>query len=304
MFFISLFRIIKFSLQDISRNAWLSLVTVIILVLALFSINMLVVVKAISDTAIDAVKHQVDVNVYIKQEASQSEVSALMDKINNLSQVDTVNHVTQEEALDFFKDQNLNNPEIMQALRLLERNPLTPSLVIKPQDPDQVEALIAELNKIDNPIIESKNFLNHKQILERIRSITDKISTAGIVVSAIFIAITLLVIYNAVRVAIYTHHQEISIMRLVGASSWFIYVPFVLSSIIYTLIGVVLVVILFYPFLSLLQPYLETFFVGYNFNIIHYFNTHFFQIFGLQFLGIALVNIVASLIALRKYAYI
>lgn len=303
MFLVSLFRIIKFSLQDISRNMWLSLVTVIILVLALFSINMLLVVKVIGDTAIEAVKERVDVNLYIKQDAEESEIMALKSKVNNLSQVREVNYISKEEALDFFKEQNANNPEAMQALRLLERNPLTPNLVIKPSDPNDMDALIGELNKIENPIIESRNFLNHKELLERIRSITDKVSTAGLVVSTIFVLITLLVIYNAVRVAIYTHHQEISIMRLVGASGWFIYMPFIFSSIIYTLIGVLVVIGILYPFLSLLQPYLEAFFVGYNFNIIGYFNNNFFLIFGVQFLGIALVNIIASLIAIRKYAH-
>ncbi len=282
---------------------WLSLVTVIILVLALFSINMLLVVKVIGDTAIEAVKERVDVNLYIKQDAEESEIMALKSKVNNLSQVREVNYISKEEALDFFKEQNANNPEAMQALRLLERNPLTPNLVIKPSDPNDMDALIGELNKIENPIIESRNFLNHKELLERIRSITDKVSTAGLVVSTIFVLITLLVIYNAVRVAIYTHHQEISIMRLVGASGWFIYMPFIFSSIIYTLIGVLVVIGILYPFLSLLQPYLEAFFVGYNFNIIGYFNNNFFLIFGVQFLGIALVNIIASLIAIRKYAH-
>lgn len=302
MFFVSLFRIIKFSLQDISRNMWLSVVTVIILVLALFSINMLVVVKVVSDTAISAVKEKVDVNLYVKPDAPENEIMSLKSKLENLSQVKSVEYVSKRKALESFRDQNINNPEVMQALQLLENNPLTPNLVIKPQNPDNIDTLIGELNKIENPIIESKNFLNHKKILQRIKSITDKVNAAGMVVSLIFVLITLLVIYNAVRVAIYTHHQEITIMRLVGASSWFIYFPFLLSSIIYTLFGVLLIIGLFYPFLSLLQPYLEAFFVGYDFNIVTYFNANFVKIFGVQFLGIAAVNILASLIAIRKYA--
>jgi len=281
---------------------WLSVVTVVILVLALFSINMLVVVKVVSDTAISAVKEKVDVNLYVKPDAPENEIMNLKSKLQNLSQVKSVEYVSKRKALESFRDQNTNNPEVMQALQLLENNPLTPNLVIKPQNPDNIDTLIGELNKIENPIIESKNFLNHKKILQRIKSITDKVNAAGLVVSLIFVLITLLVIYNAVRVAIYTHHQEITIMRLVGASSWFIYFPFLLSSIIYTLFGVILIIGLFYPFLSLLQPYLEAFFVGYDFNIITYFNANFVQIFGIQFLGIAAVNILASLIAIRKYA--
>ena len=302
--FTSLFRIIKFSLQDVTRNMWLSLVTIIILILALFSLNMLVTVKVVGDTAIEAVKQKVDVNLYISKDASENEVNSLKSKISGLSEVRSVEYVSKQEALESFKEQNADNPQVMKALELLNNNPLTPNLIIKPQNPDQMESLIQELNKIESPIIESRNFVDHKALLERIRNITDKVSTAGIVVSSIFILITLLVIYNAVRVAIYTHHQEITIMRLVGASNFFIYMPFLLSSIIYTLIGVVITVALLYPFLGLLQPYLEAFFVGYDVNIVNYFNANFLLIFGVQFAGIALVNILASLIAIRKYAHV
>lgn len=303
MFFTSLFRIIKFSLQDISRNVWLSLVTVIILILALFSLNMLVVVKVVSDTAIQAVKQKVDVNLYVSKDASEDDILALKSKINDLSEVKSVDYVSKQEALESFKKQNADNPQVMKALQLMDTNPLTPNLIIKPKSPDKVQALTHELNKIQSPIIESRNFVDHRTLLEKIRGITDKVNTAGMVVSSIFILITLLVIYNAVRVAIYTHHQEITIMRLVGASSFFIYTPFLLSSIIYTLIGVVITIGLLYPFLGLLQPYLQTFFVGYNINLVSYFNSNFLLIFGIQFGCIALVNILASLIAIRKYAH-
>jgi len=110
------------------------------------------------------------------------------------------------------------------------------------------------------------------------------------------------VVYNAVRVEIYTHREEIGIMRLVGASNSFVQMPFFLSSLIYTLIGMVVVILILYPFLSLLQPYLETFFVGYNINIISYFNSNFIKIFGLEFLAVAVINALASWMAVRKYA--
>ena len=304
MFIISLFRAIKFSLQDISRNMWLSIVTVIILVLALFSINMLVVVKVIGDTAIGAVKQKVDVNLYLKPDAADNEIEALQNKIQNLSEVKEVSYVSKEDALKSFREKNINNPEVMQALRVLGKNPLTPNLVIKPSNPDNMDKLVTELNKIESSVIESRNFINHQKILEKIRAITDQVSKAGIVISLIFILITLSVVYNAIRVAIYTHNQEVTIMRLVGASNSFIYLPFLLSSIIYTLVGLAILIGVFYPFLSLLQPYLEAFFVGYDINIINYFNNNFLLIFGLEFAGIALINIVASLIAIRKYAHI
>ena len=302
MFLLSFARVIKFSLQDIGRNIWLSLVTIIILVLALFSINLLLVVKVISATAISAVKEKIDISLYLRTNTEENRILALKAKISKLEQVKDIEYISQQAALESFKVKHKNNPEILQALVELGKNPLSPSLIIKPKNIDQYDELIASLNKIEDDIIESRNFTDRKTMLEKINSITDKVSEAGLLMSLVFVFITLLVVYNAIRVAIYTHRMEIGIMKLVGASNWFIRAPYLLSSIIYTLIGLIATIIIFYPFLGLLQPYLEAFFIGYNFNVISYFNSHFIAIFGIEFLAAALINALASLVAVSKYS--
>lgn len=304
MFFLSVFRIIKFSIQDVTRYIWLSLVTVIILVLALFSVNMFLIVKVIGDTAVGAIKDKIDINLYIKPEAEEKEIAALKAEISSLSEVREVFYVSKADALEIFKEKNKNNPEILQALRELGKNPLTPTLVIQPDNPDNLDNLIHQLNRVENDLIDSRNFTDHKTILGKINEVTDKVSKAGIFLSGIFILITLMFVYNSIRMAIYTHSREIAIMRLVGASNIFVYMPFIVSSLIYTFFGTIIIVAIFYPFLSLLQPYLEAFFVGYNINLVSYFNSNFIQIFGLEFLGVALINIIASSIAVRKYAQV
>jgi len=302
VFLLSFYRIVKFSLQDISRNIWLSMVTVIILTLALFSVNMLLVVKIIGSAAVGAVKEKVDISLYVNPDADEKEVLALKAQIANLSDVKEVNYVSKEDALEIFKGKNSDNPEVLQALRELGKNPLTPTLVITPKNVETSDGLIHELNKIQSDIIDSRNFTDHKVLLSKIDSVTDKVTKAGLFLSLVFLLITILVIFNSVRVAIYTHNMEINIMRLVGAPNSFIFWPFLFSGIIYALLGIMVIVFIFYPFLGLLQPYLETFFVGYNINIVDYFNRNFVEIFGLEFAGIALINVVAAWWAVRRYA--
>lgn len=299
---VSFLRAVKFSFQDVFRNVWLSLVTVIILVLALFTVNMLLVVKAVGETAVEAVKEKIDINLYLRTDAPEEEILALKAKISNLSEVKEVNYISKADALNNFKSNFQDNPEILQALREVGTNPLTPSLVIKPQHLDDFDNLVNKLNSFDDSIIESRNFTNYKVMLEKINNITNRVSEAGVALSLIFIFITILVIFNSVRVAVYTHRTEIKIMSLVGASNWFIQAPYLISSIIYTSIGIAFIMIIFYPFLSLLQPYLEAFFVGYNVNLVSYFYDHIFTVFGTQFVCASLINIFASYIAVRKYA--
>jgi cell division transport system permease protein len=300
--FLSFARVMKFSFQDIFRNIWLSLVTVIILILALFSINMLLVVKVVGDTAVEAVKQKIDINLFISSDAGEDQIMALKTKVANLTEVKEVAYISKSEALKSFREKHQDNAEILQALKELGNNPLTPSLVIKPRNLDDFDNLINKLNTFDDSIIESRNFTDYKVLLGKINNITKKVSDAGMGLSAIFVFITILVIYNSVRVAIYTHRREIVIMRLVGASKWFIQMPYLVSSLIYTFIGVIAIMFIFYPFLRLLQPYMETFFVGYNVDLVRYFFGNIVGIFGVEFLLASLVNIIASQLAVSKYS--
>jgi len=298
----SLFRIIKFSFQDIARNVWLTIVTITILLLALLSINTLEIVRVISDNAVGAVKEKINISLYLKAEAPEEEILALRESLLSSKRVKSVSYISRQKALENFREKYKNNQEVLNALKELGRNPLSPSLTILPQNFEESGLLINELRVLDNAIIESRDFSDNAVILEKISNITKRINEIGLFIIVIFIITSLLVVYNAIRVAIYTHRQEIEIMRLVGASNFFIYMPYIVSAFVYTLISILIVISVFYPFLSLLQPYLEVFFTGYNVNILSYFVDNFWPIFGMQFGIVLFINVTATLFAVRKYS--
>jgi cell division transport system permease protein len=298
----TILRILKFSAQDIARNVWLSVATITILVLTLFSINIMATVRVISDNAIEVIKGKVDFSVYLKSEAGEGEILALKTKIEGLNNVKSVDYVSKQQALQKFRDKNQNNQQVIEALRELGKNPLSPSLNILPNDTTQAAQLVESLKRLDSDIIESRDFSDNAAIVKKVDYITGKINEAGLFVIIVFSLTSLLVIYNTVKVTIYTHRREIEIMRLVGASRSFIVAPFLVSALIYTLIAILLITSIFFPFLTLLQPYLEVFFTGYNINIVSYFINNFWFIFGVEFLAAAFAAASASLLAVRKYS--
>jgi len=184
--FLSIARIIKFSFQDIVRNIWLSIVTIIILVLALFSINMLLVVKIVGVTAVGAIKEKIDINLFLKTTAEENQILALKAKIASMEEVKDVTYVSKADALENFKKNHEEDPELLDALRELGKNPLTPSLIIKPKNLDSFDNLINKLNAIEDNAIESRNFTNYKVMLNKINNITTKVSDAGLVLSTIW----------------------------------------------------------------------------------------------------------------------
>ncbi|MBU0722302.1 ABC transporter permease [Patescibacteria group bacterium] len=302
MFLLSFLRVIKFSLQDIVRNIWLSIITIIIITLALFSVNLLLAVNILTTATVSSVKEKVDISLYLKSDAQENLILALKSEISNLDSVKQIDYISKQAAIESFREKHKNNPEILQALLELGKNPLSPSLIIKPKDINNYDELIVSLNKINNNIIESRNFDDHKAILAKINNIAEKANQAGLFVSSLFILITILVVYNAVCVAIFTHKREIGIMKLVGASTWFIRAPYLISGMIYAFLGVITIIIIMYPFLSLIQPYLATFFSGFEVNLLDYYNSNFLLIFGLEFLAASLINVLASLVAVGKYS--
>ena len=117
----------------------------------------------------------------------------------------------------------------------------------------------------------------------------------------VFILIASLIVFNTIRVAIYTHRQEIGVMKLVGATNWFIRSPFLLEAVVYGIIACVAGIAIVYPMLNFVQPYVNNFFLTTQFSLTGYFTDNFWAIFGLELLMIILINIISSSVAIRKY---
>ena len=190
MILISLSRILKFAAQDFIRNFWISIVTVTILILSLFSINFLIVAGVISEAAIKTVEQKIDLSLYLSPTAAEEDISALKKELENLDGVAEVEYVSKTQALESFQQKHKDNNEVQDALREIGDNPLNPSFVVKAELLSDYERIINSLDKLNkHTIIESRNFDNHKLLLESMNNITAKTRQAGMLISFIFVAI-------------------------------------------------------------------------------------------------------------------
>ena len=120
-------------------------------------------------------------------------------------------------------------------------------------------------------------------------------------VTCAFGAIALLIVMNAVRVSVYTHREEISIMRLVGASNWFIRGPFYIEALIWTLVSVGLTALLLYPTLIVIQPFLQRFFGSGSVDLVSFYTINLLPLIGLQVAGVALMTLMTTKLATARY---
>ena len=298
----SIYRVLIFAWQSFWRNIWLSIVTITIIVLTFISINFLIVVNIVTDSAINIVKNKVDISIYFRPDVTEPQVLEVKTYLSSLTQVKDINYISQQEALQSFRQLHRQDTTIIESLAELEENPIGATLQVKAKDIQNYPEIITVLdNSKYNNLILDKNYDDHKIYIEKIKNFSDNIKTIGLFTSGVFALIALLIVFNTVRVAIYTHRQEITIMKLVGATNWFIKLPFLVEAIFYGIISCIIAIAIVYPSLGLIQPYINNFFLTDEFNLVGYFNKNFALIFGLEILVIIFLTIISSSIAMRRY---
>jgi cell division transport system permease protein len=302
MVFTKIYRAFKYSLQDFVRNFWLSITTIAIIVLSLLSINSLIILDAFSQFSIQSLNEKINISIFFKEGATDNQIYEAQSQLLAYPKVTQVDFISKEDALDLFISRHENDNHIVKAIEEIDSNPLGATLVVKAEKTSDYSEI---LNKIQNaPFskhIEETSYEQHKYIISKINTINSKIRLIGILITVLFTAISLIVVANTIRLVIYTHKNEIKIMKLVGASNWFIKSPYIIQSILFSFLACIVSVMILYPFLSFIQPYINNFFQHQNYSVISYFNMHFYLIFGTQFLICALLTGLSSSYSARKY---
>ena len=214
---ISSLRVVKFALKDFWRNLGLSLMTISILVLTYLSLNLLVLVNFFTDTAVTLIENRVDISVYFGPEVSDERIMGVRGNLTSLPEVKDVAFVSRDEALSQFKKNHEDEPAILEALQEVGENPLGAVLVIKAKDASNYEPILDALKgPAISSLVEDKTVEDHRALIDRLNRITDKVKRAALGLSLMFAFISLLIVFNTIRVAIYIHREERSEERRVG----------------------------------------------------------------------------------------
>lgn len=259
---ISFLRTIRFAVQSFWRNLWLSLVTIFILTLTMLSLSLVAGVNAITNQALSILQDKVNIDLFFTPGIEEQAILGYQTELEDYPEVDEVVYVSQAEALKAFLLEHAGDPTIQSSIESLNSNPFPASLIIKAHDLDQYDSLITKIEQSEmNQHVQSKDFADNRDIINSINSLIKKISQIGITVSGIFILISIIMIFNTIRIAIYAHKDELNIMKLVGATNWFIRGPFLMESILYGIIAALITTALVVAVLLGVYPYAGEFFV-------------------------------------------
>lgn len=298
-------RIIKSGFFNFSRNAFVSLSSVLVMIITLSVICSLIFISAFLNTSLDTIKNKVDINVYFTRAAPENDIQSMQKTIEALPEVNSTTYVSREQALQDFRDRHTNDQFTLQALNELDDNPLGAVLNIKAKDPSQYESIAQFLDSKamqsndGASIIDKVNYNQNRVAIEQLTRIINSAQKLGSILTMLLVFVSIMITLNTIRLAIYVSREEISVMRLVGASNYYVRGPFVVVGTIYGAVSGVLTLLLFYPITYYLGESSRSLYIG--FNAFSYYTQNFGQIFVIIMASGMLIGALSSYLAVRKY---
>lgn len=237
---------VRESITNFRRNWVMSLGAVITIYLSLLLIGVSLIAGVVLTEIVKSVEDKVSVQVFLKDGAATEDVQALQAFVKTDSLVKSVEYTSKEEALVRFREQMSTSPEILEQI---DDNPLPASLDIELTDPREVESVVAKirdsdlfLKVADRPDDPEKSLKYGEGIVRKLFAFTRIVRMVVAVFVVMLAGVSLIFINNTIRLAIYARRKEIGIMRLVGASNWFIRTPFLMEGVLQSLLGAVLAI--------------------------------------------------------------
>jgi len=305
MFLVKLKRIFKSGFIVFWRNGVISFTAILVMSAALFVIASIFMGRQVLESTLSQIKNKVDVNVYFRVDAPEVDILAIKADLEKLPEVKEAEYISRVKALEDFKEKHKSNSLIIQSLDEIGTNPLGAILNIKAREPSQYESIAKfleddqVLSKSGVSVVDKVNYRQNKIIIDRLDRMIDSSQRLGLALAILFVVMAVAVTFSTVRLAIYTSREEISVMRLVGASNNYVRGPFMVEGIMYGLISAVLIMLILYPATNWVGRITENFFGG--LNLYRFYLENFFELLGLLLVSGVTLGSFSSLLAVRRY---
>jgi cell division transport system permease protein len=276
-------------------------VMVVTLTIVLFSL----VANATFANTIAQITSKIDVSVYLQDNVTPAQRDTLIGQLKQLPNVKQVKYLSKEQALQNYKAQNADNPQLLSAVSETS-NPLPATIQVSPRNLNHIQDIKDFLTKPANAKLQSDQPSysgDRKTAIDKITHATNILREVGIFAVLIFALVSMLIIFNTIQMAIFNRRDELTIMRLLGANTWYIRGPFVVETIIYGILSAIVSVVLIKALFMMARSALQASSLGLldiNYSA-QYFSAHWWQFLLLQLaLGI-LIGAASSVIAAQRY---
>lgn len=303
--FITFSRIIRTGVVNFFRNLSLAIAAMAVMVVTLTIILISVITSTTLTATINQITDRIDVSVYLVDGLNADDRQAFIQQLEGLDNVAGTTYLDKQAVLNAYKEDNKNNPELLAAISQTD-NPLPATIRVKPKDLNRVGEIqsFLETEKAKELQSEAPSYSgDRKEAIDKISHAANVLQQIGIAGVVLFALVSVLIIFNTIQMAIFNRRDEISIMRLLGASTRYIRGPFVVESVLYGVISAVVSIVLIKLAFVAASGTLEASSLGLldiNFAA-QYFDRNFWLLLGAQLLAGIVIGAVSSTIATRRY---
>lgn len=298
-------RIIKTGGLNFIRNLTLAIAAISVMVITLTIILFSYIANTAFSRTIAELNDKIDISVYLKDEVMDDERNKLVNDLQAIGNVKSVEYISKDKALEDYKKSNENNLDLLLAISATD-NPLPASLRVKPRDVNKIDEIKSFLERGDIKALQSDETSysgDRKAAIDKITAATTFFQTAGIVGVVVFALVSVMIIFNTIRMTIFNRRDELQIMRLLGASTGYIRGPFIVETIIYGIVaGLVSLAIVETILSGATYAIAESSLIPLDIQFANdYFAKHFWLILTAQLAIGILIGAASSLIATRRY---
>jgi cell division transport system permease protein len=260
-----LFFFIQEAFRALRRNAAPSMAAIVTTVTTVILLGVLIPVFQTTQAKSESVRESLEIRAAIYDDATQAEIAALQVKLEAIPHVESVVLITKAEALKELED-DLGKSKSEDLLTQLHDNPLPANFQIKADDAANLDGVQAAImppgpNGKPQPISPIvQEIFDRQQESKQIEQVTSALKIVLTVITALLIVASLMLVGNTIRLSIYTRRREVEVMRLVGATRWFIRWPFMIEGVVVGFAGgLVAILILWLGKITIVDPLSSTF---------------------------------------------
>jgi cell division transport system permease protein len=233
--------------QSVLRNSWLSLASIGVVAVSLLILGSSLLLVLNANNIAANLESSVEITLFLKDGTSSDQIEDLQDSIKARPEVAEVKFISKTQALEEMKQNFGDNQDILAGLE--EKNPLPDALRIKTYSVEQVEPLALQLESVE----EVDQVRYGQGVVEKLLALSKWVRTAGLVTMCLLGLAAVFLIATTIRLSVFARRKEIGIMKMLGATNWFVRFPFLLEGMFLGLTGSVLAVVaVYFGYLSLI----------------------------------------------------
>jgi cell division transport system permease protein len=300
---ITFLRMCRYGVNNFTRNAWLTVAATAVMTLTLLIIFVSVVARNVLIDTSNTISSNVQMSIYLRTDTPKESVDEIAGELRQLDSVTGVTVESPDQARQQIAEDNSSDLEYLEAIQEMNSQlPWTISVsTVDINDTEELSAYVAASETVLEYSSRPASFSGERRAaIDTIAGAVQFAQGLGLVVGAIFVFVSMLIIFNTIRMAIFNRRDEIQMMKLIGAERSFIRGPFLVEAMFYGFIAALLATVIGYAILYAVQPTLANNDISIQPTIDFLVTYVGFVLLAMIIIG-AIIGIVSSMLATRRY---